>query len=115
MSVSTVVTETISRLSAKSGVLATLAIDRPSSTLLSFKGSLGFLLSQTPGSNAPTVAGRTNSTTTASGIASSQPADSATGSAAEDDKINEFVQMIWKYVNGTEQMIQGMDDEVRTR
>ncbi|KUJ23434.1 uncharacterized protein LY89DRAFT_777183 [Mollisia scopiformis] len=112
---SDIVSDTLQRLSAKAGVLATLAIDRKSSSLLSYKGTLNLLFSSTSTLNVSAAAARTTGTS-ASVTATSPPptaaaADSGTGSVTDEEKINDFVQMIWRYVNGTEQMIQGMDEE----
>lgn len=95
-----------------------MAIDRTSRSMISFEGSSSVLVAK---SNAPTVVPNTRmeSTDTArqpvtsSAVPINQPAVSSTGSATEDEKVNEFVKMIWKYVSDSEQMIQGMDEEVR--
>lgn len=107
------VAETLQRLSSKPGVLTTISIDRASRTLLSVKGSVSSLLAQVTDAPAA-VAQRTQTVLgTVESASGMLPGDSATTAATEEDKLNEFVKMVWKYVNDTEHMIQGMDDEVR--
>lgn len=97
-------------MSTKPGVLSTIAIDRASRSLISMEGTVSSLLLQSQFPLAPAVALPHTQSTAAGNVQSS---DSVTGSAAEEEKTNEFVQMMWKYVYDTEHMMQAMDNEVR--
>ena len=108
------VAETLQRLSSKPGVLSTITIDRATRTLLSMKGSISSLLAQAADAPAA-VAQRTQMASgTVESASGTLPSDSAITAATEEEKVNGFVKMIWKYVNITEDMIQEMDNEVRT-
>lgn len=116
------VAETMERLSSKSGVIATMAIERSSSSILSFKGTLSTVLTGSqefaPSSNAaPAVA--LSPTTTTSVLTTNPSAASALGDASvvssADSAVTEFAQMIWQYVETTGKLISGMDTEVRTQ
>lgn len=110
------------RLSSKAGVLATLAIDRTSSTLLSFKGTLSTLLVSSQGSaSAPSANSAAVRSPTTTGPASTVPAAASNGSitgdvtsasATAEQGVDEFVRMIWEYVNTTGQLVADMDSDV---
>ncbi|CZR51616.1 uncharacterized protein PAC_01493 [Phialocephala subalpina] len=116
------VAETMERLSSKAGVTATMAIDRTSSSILSFKGTLSTLLvgSQefAPTSNANPVVALSPTTIapapTANGLIANTVGDASVVSSAEP-AITEFAKMVWQYVNVTGQMVMDMDSDVRTQ
>ena len=99
-----------------------MAIDRTSSSILSFKGTLSTLLvgSQefAPTSNANPVVALSPTTIapvpTANGLIANTVGDPSVVSSAEP-AITEFAKMVWQYVNVTGQMVMDMDSDVRTQ
>ncbi|KAF8853160.1 hypothetical protein BDZ45DRAFT_658388 [Acephala macrosclerotiorum] len=116
---SPMVADTMERLSSKAGVLATLAIDRTSSTLLSFKGTLSTLLVSSQGTasapNANSVAVRSPTTTgpasTITAASNGNSVGDAVSISSAEQGIDEFVRMIWGYVNTTGQLVADMDPD----
>lgn len=85
--------ESLGRLSKKAGVLATIVLDRAGGAILKTTGSLS----------------------------SSRIAINATSNAEEPDTrprelqgIDEMAAMVWKFVNTTGSLVQGLDSEVRS-
>lgn len=89
--ISSSVTEVMQRLSAKSTVIASLIIDRKTSSVLASSGQTS-VFETSKFSNAP---------------AASQETEDAYSSG-----IIEFARTVWNHVNLTSQMVRNMDDEV---
>ncbi|KAH7308788.1 hypothetical protein BKA65DRAFT_174047 [Rhexocercosporidium sp. MPI-PUGE-AT-0058] len=112
---STSVAETMARLSSKSGVTATIAIDRTTSTVLQSTGSLGTMFASraggslaTPGQ--PTPAGTGTSTLPSSNL-ERDGSGIGTSDAGEEQAFSDFAKMVWNYVNATGVLVHDMDSE----
>ncbi|KAH6710660.1 hypothetical protein BKA61DRAFT_612122 [Leptodontidium sp. MPI-SDFR-AT-0119] len=119
---STSVAETMARLSSKSGVTATIAIERTTSTVLQSTGTLGTMFASraggslaVPGQPGPAV---TSTSTNTLASSSSNPSNLerdgsgiTTSDSGEEQAFNEFAKMVWNYVNATGQLVHDMDSE----
>ncbi|PVH80184.1 hypothetical protein DL98DRAFT_419141 [Cadophora sp. DSE1049] len=94
---STSVAETMARLSSKSGVTATIAIERTTSTVLQSTGTLGTMFASSA----------------AASIAAPGQDGSAIGTSesGEEQAFKDFAKMVWNYVNATGQLVHDMDSE----
>ncbi|KAI0998596.1 hypothetical protein K3495_g9600 [Podosphaera aphanis] len=84
------VAEAMQRLSSKSTVIATLAMDRATSTILASSGQTSVFKVNTNGNTIP----------------SRLPSDGKSSNSND-----EFATMIWNYVNNTSKLVLEMDDE----
>ena len=107
---STSVAETMARLSSKSGVTATIAIERTTSTVLQSTGTLGNMFASSasasivaPGQTAPATSPSTERDGPVLG----------TSDSGEEQSFKDFAKMVWNYVNATGQLVHDMDAEVR--
>ncbi|RKF61618.1 hypothetical protein OnM2_040047 [Erysiphe neolycopersici] len=91
--VSSIVTETMQRLSSKSSVIATIAIDRKTSTVLASSGQTGVFQFSKATTNAPA------------------PNSSNESPPPTTSNITEFAVKIWDYVNNSLKMILDIDQE----
>ncbi|POS88271.1 hypothetical protein EPUL_000893, partial [Erysiphe pulchra] len=90
---SSIVTETMQRLSSKSSVIATIAIDRKTSTILASSGQTGVFQFSKATTNAPAL-------------------NSSNGTPPlPTSNVSEFAVKIWDYVNNTSKMILDIDQE----
>ncbi|CAL3964379.1 unnamed protein product [Diplocarpon coronariae] len=105
------VAETLARLATKSGVIATLAMDGKTATVLQSMGTVATIFaSNAAASHASSVAA----------ITPAAPSLEMGGSAAsippppspEDQAVENLAKMVWNYVNATEQLVHDMDSEV---
>ncbi|PBP22113.1 hypothetical protein BUE80_DR006941 [Diplocarpon rosae] len=104
------VAETLARLSTKSGVIATLAMDGKTATVLQSMGTVATMFA----SNAD--ASHAFSATAATAV---HPSLELGGSAPaipsplspEDQAVETFAKMVWNYVNATRQLVHDMDSE----
>ena len=92
--------ETLTRLSSKSGVKAALVIERSLSSVLMATGSFSFLRTKS-------VSTHTSTSTT---VPSSLPV--AEDGNQKDEGAQELATMVWNYVNSTEALVHGLDAEV---
>ncbi|KAK6586692.1 hypothetical protein PZA11_001749 [Diplocarpon coronariae] len=104
------VAETLARLATKSGVIATLAMDGKTATVLQSMGTVATIFaSNAAASHASSVAA----------ITPAAPSLEMGGSAAsippppspEDQAVENLAKMVWNYVNATEQLVHDMDSE----
>ncbi|KAG4428656.1 hypothetical protein IFR05_015862 [Cadophora sp. M221] len=115
---STSVSETMARLSSKSGVIATIAIERTTSTVLQWTGTLGTIFSSRAGASlaqpgpAATSTNTTNSNSS-SGGGNLERDGSGIGNSdsGEEQAFSDFAKMVWNYVNVTGQLVHDMDSE----
>jgi len=105
---STSVAETMARLSSKSGVTATIAIERTTSTVLQSTGTLGNMFASSasasivaPGQTAPATSPSTERDGPVLG----------TSDSGEEQSFKDFAKMVWNYVNATGQLVHDMDAE----
>lgn len=89
------VSETISRLAGKSGVKATMVLDRSLNTVLQTTGSFSSFRSPDAPRN-PASAGPTSDTST-----------------ANEEGVDEFAAMVWSFVNSAGGLVHNLDSEVR--
>jgi dynein light chain roadblock-type len=109
--------ETLERLSSKSGVVAALAMDRSTSTVLA---STGNLLAFSASAVASSTSVNNTSSTTASGLGTNQNSASAAVSSTQVPQASasktsdgfDLASRIWHYVNFSGQLVQDMDAEV---
>lgn len=84
---------TLGRLSSKPGVLAAMAIDRTTATVLATSGNTSvFSLSST-----------------------STPANSSLSPVGLASPVSDFAAMVWRHVQTTVHLVQAMDTEVSAR
>ncbi|CZT50878.1 uncharacterized protein RSE6_11946 [Rhynchosporium secalis] len=101
----TSVSETMARLSSKSGVIATLAIERTTSTVLQHTGTLGAMFSSTTSSSLSA------STNTVTSPAEREAPVVMTAEATEEQAFSDFAKMVWNHVNATGELVGNMDAE----
>ncbi|KFY13734.1 hypothetical protein V492_03055 [Pseudogymnoascus sp. VKM F-4246] len=91
--------ESLDRLSKKTGVLATIVLDRTSGAILNTSGSLSSIRSATASSQAAPVA----------------VTDDASSAPKDQNGVEELAGMVWNYMNATKDLVQGLDaqDEVK--
>lgn len=85
--------ESLERLSKKSGVLATIVIDRSNGVILSTSGSLSTIRGP-PTADDPTLS-----------AASSPEGGSESG-------MQDMARMVWNYMAATRELVQGLDSQV---
>ncbi len=105
--------ETLTRLSSKPGVKASMVIDRSSGAVLSMSGS--FL--SVNASDAVRSSSSTSATAASSASIASAPSDAPTGqddksSSPFEDGVAALATKIASYVESTASLVQGMDGEV---
>ena len=82
------------RLSKKSGVLATIVIDRSNGVILNTAGNLSSIRSS-------------DSVATASNLA-----EENSGEVGDDNGLQEMARMVWNYMAATKELVQGLDSQV---
>lgn len=90
--------ESLDRLSKKTGVLATIVLDRSSGAILNTSGPLSSIWSSA-GPKSPVPA-------TASDDSSSEQKD--------QNGMQEMPMMVWNYMNSTKDLVQSLDVQVRS-
>lgn len=108
--------ETLSRLSKKPGVKATIALDRASGTILKTAGHISSLRTssshqqqQDPQSTAAAASSLSASTTD---IPASSGSAAAAGTGSETQGAEELASMVWAFVNSAGGLVHGLDTEV---
>ncbi|ELR10552.1 hypothetical protein VC83_00201 [Pseudogymnoascus destructans] len=87
--------ESLDRLSKKTGVLATIVLDRTSGAILNTSGTLSSIRST-------------------SGSSQSVPAavpDDASSGLKDQNGVEELARMVWNYMNATKDLVQGLDEQ----
>ncbi|KFY16584.1 hypothetical protein V491_05289 [Pseudogymnoascus sp. VKM F-3775] len=85
----------LERLSKKTGVLATIVLDRTSGAILNTSGTLSSIRSTT-------------------GSSQSVPAavtEDASSAAKDQNGVEELAGMVWNYMNATKDLVQGLDEQ----
>jgi hypothetical protein len=88
--------ESLDRLSKKTGVLATIVLDRSSGAILNTSGTLSSIRSAT------------GSSTSVSATASEE----TSSEQKEQNGMQEMAVMVWNYMNSTRELVQGLDVQV---
>lgn len=109
--------ETLSRLSKKPGVKATIALDRASGTILKTAGHISSLRTssqQQQSDSQSTAAAAAASTLSAStsDIPASSGSAVAAGTGNETQGAEELASMVWAFVNTAGGLVHGLDTEV---
>ncbi|KAG8167305.1 hypothetical protein KVR01_002994 [Diaporthe batatas] len=106
--------ETLSRLSKKPGVKATIALDRASGTILKTAGHISSLRTssqqQDPQSSTAAATASSLSASTTDVPASSGSA-AAAGTGSETQGAEELASMVWAFVNSAGGLVHGLDTE----
>lgn len=109
--------ETLSRLSKKPGVKATIALDRASGTILKTAGHISSLRTsssqqqqQDPQSTAAATASSLSASTT--DIPASSGSAAAAGTGSETQGAEELASMVWAFVKSAGGLVHGLDTEV---
>ena len=92
--------ESIERLSKKSGVLATIVIDRNNGVVLNTTGTLSSIRSPSDA-----VAASAASLNNINEDGSAEPTD--------ESGLQEMARMVWNYMAATKELVQGLDTQVR--
>ncbi|KFY69450.1 hypothetical protein V496_00219 [Pseudogymnoascus sp. VKM F-4515 (FW-2607)] len=87
--------ESLDRLSKKTGVLATIVLDRNSGAILNTSGSLSSI----------------RSTTGSSQQAPATVPDDASSGPKDQNGVEELAGMVWNYMNATKYLVQGLDEQ----
>lgn len=109
--------ETLSRLSKKPGVKATIALDRASGTILKTAGHISSLRtsSSQQQDSQPTAAATANSlSASTTDVPASSGSAAAAGTGSETQGAEEMASMVWAFVNSAGGLVHGLDTEVVT-
>ncbi|POS77713.1 hypothetical protein DHEL01_v203898 [Diaporthe helianthi] len=108
--------ETLSRLSKKPGVKATIALDRASGTILKTAGHISSLRTSSSqqqqdsqSSTAPATANSLSASTT--DVPASSGSAAAAVTASETQGAEELASMVWAFVNSAGGLVHGLDTE----
>ncbi|KAF3768718.1 hypothetical protein M406DRAFT_71701 [Cryphonectria parasitica EP155] len=101
--------ETLSRLSKKPGVKATIALDRVSGTILKTAGQISFLHTSTDSSSQSQQQQAQAQSDDSSAAAAASVIDSETQGAEE------LAKMVWGFVNVAGGLVEGLDTEDELR
>lgn len=111
--------ETLSRLSKKPGVKATIALDRASGAILKTAGHISSLRTSSSqqqqdsqSSTAAAGAGAGSLSASTSDIPASSGSAVAAGTGSETQGAEELASMVWAFVNTTGGLVHGLDTEV---
>lgn len=110
--------ETLSRLSKKPGVKATIALDRASGTILKTAGHISSLRTsssqqQSSDSQSSTAAAAASTlSASTSDIPASSGSAVAAGTGSETQGAEELASMVWAFVNTAGGLVHGLDTEV---
>lgn len=109
--------ETLSRLSKKPGVKATIALDRASGTILKTAGQLSSLRTSSSQQQQQDLQSSTAAASSLSASTSDMPASSgsavAAGTSSETQGAEELASMVWAFVNTAGGLVHGLDTEVK--
>ncbi|KAH8754067.1 hypothetical protein F5883DRAFT_186482 [Diaporthe sp. PMI_573] len=109
--------ETLSRLSKKPGVKATIALDRATGTILKTAGHISSLRTsssqqQQGDSQSPTGAATASSlSASTTDIPASSGSAAAAGTGSETKGAEELASMVWAFVNSAGGLVHGLDME----
>ncbi|PBP28267.1 hypothetical protein BUE80_DR000806 [Diplocarpon rosae] len=104
------VAETLARLSTKSGVIATLAMDGKTATVLQSMGTVATMFASNAAPShafSATVPTPVHPSRELGGSAPAIPSPLS----PEDQAFETFAKMVWNYVNATGQLVHDMDSE----
>ncbi|KFY92804.1 hypothetical protein V500_04031 [Pseudogymnoascus sp. VKM F-4518 (FW-2643)] len=89
--------ESLDRLSKKTGVLATIVLDRTSGAILNTSGTLSSIRSTTGSSQSVPAA----------------VSDDASSGPKDQNGVEELASLVWNYMNATKDLVQGLDAQAR--
>lgn len=109
--------ETLSRLSKKPGVKATIALDRASGTILKTAGQISSLRTssqqqQSDSQSSTAAAAATTLSASTSDVPASSGSAVAAGTGSETQGAEELASMVWAFVNTAGGLVHGLDTEV---
>jgi dynein light chain roadblock-type len=108
--------ETLSRLSKKPGVKATIALDRATGTILKSAGQISSLRTsssqQQVDSQPPPPAAASSLSASTTDVPASSGSAAAAGTGSETQGAQELASMVWTFVNSTGGLVHGLDTEV---
>ena len=109
--------ETLSRLSKKPGVKATIALDRASGTILKTAGHISSLRTssqqqQQDSQSSTTAAAASSLSASTSDVPASSGSAVAAGTGSETQGAEELASMVWSFVNTAGGLVHGLDTEV---
>lgn len=110
--------ETLSRLSKKPGVIATIALDRASGTILKTAGHISSLRTsssqqqQSDSQSSTAAAAASTLSASTSDIPASSGSAVAAGTSSETQGAEELASMVWAFVNTAGGLVHGLDTEV---
>ncbi|KAL1872342.1 hypothetical protein Daus18300_004312 [Diaporthe australafricana] len=108
--------ETLSRLSKKPGVKATIALDRASGAILKTAGQISSLRTsnsqqQQQDAQSSTAAAASSLSASTSDIPASSGSAVAAGTSSETQGAEELASMVWAFVNAAGGLVHGLDTE----
>ncbi|KAJ0123360.1 hypothetical protein J7T55_011825 [Diaporthe amygdali] len=107
--------ETLSRLSKKPGVKATIALDRASGAILKTAGQISSLRTsksqQQQQDSQSTAAAASSLSASTSDVPASSGSAVAAGTSSETQGAEELASMVWAFVNSAGGLVHGLDTE----
>ncbi|KAG6367295.1 hypothetical protein INS49_001482 [Diaporthe citri] len=108
--------ETLSRLSKKPGVKATIALDRASGTILKTAGHISSLRTssqqqQSDSQSSTAAAAASTLSASTSDVPASSGSAVAAGTGSETQGAEELASMVWAFVNTAGGLVRGLDTE----